>query len=127
MSINIERIVKLAETVEVGQDEVEGYTAYAIAGVINETLAALGEDFKVNPQQLYNDSVNGRINGVKAVKGTKVRYTEDEVELYVAKFVAKHMGTGTRVSIETEMPPAEVDLEDIDEDAELDETVDDEN
>lgn len=119
MSINIARIVELAETIEVDEETDAVYTSFAIAKVINETFAALGVDLVIDSQYTYNDSRNGKINGVKSVKGGKTRYTKDEVELYVAKFVASRV-RGTKVlaeqpeqeSVETELPPADVDVED---------------
>jgi hypothetical protein len=99
MSIDIARIVALAETVEPLEDEKEGYTAHKISKVINETFATLGVELTIDPQYTYNDSRNGKINGVKSVKGEKTRYTEVEVEQYVAKFVASRV-RGTKVLAE---------------------------
>jgi hypothetical protein len=99
MSINVDRIVALAETVEV-VDETEGYTGYGIAKVINDTLKQLGVAAEVTPHAVYNDSRNGRIDGVKHVAGEKVRYTEEQVTLYAAKFVAKRVGRTTNAAEE---------------------------
>jgi hypothetical protein len=112
--IDIGRIVELSETAEVVEDTT-GYTAYSIATLVNKVLEQIGVDDRISPQQVYNDSNNGRINGVKPDKDQKVRYTEDEVEHYAAKLVASR----TRVvrSVIEELPEQDEDLDDEDLDA----------
>lgn len=84
--IDITNIVALSETVEVEDVETEGTTAYGISKVVNEVLEAVGSDKTFAPQMFYNYAKNGKINGVK---GTK-RFSDDEVENFVARFVARN-------------------------------------
>src|ERR1700755_2256881 len=102
--IDTNRILALAETVECDQDS-NGSTAFGVATVANQVFEELGLDVSFKPQYMYNESRNGKIDGVKHAAGEKVRFTDEQVELYVAKLVAKHTGSG---KAETEMPPAEV-------------------
>jgi hypothetical protein len=95
MPVSIDRIVELSETVKV-DEETTGYTGYGIAKVINDTFKALGSDVTVTPQHVYNDATNGKVNGVKGAK----RFTDDEVETYVAKFVASRVRNTTNTVAE---------------------------
>jgi hypothetical protein len=90
MAINVNRIVTLSETVKV-DEEVDGYTGFAIARIANETLKELDLVADISPHAVYNDAHSGRINGRKYAAGELMRYTENEVEHYVAKLVAKKM------------------------------------
>jgi hypothetical protein len=88
MTINISKIAELVETVELTEDDLRqnesGYTGFAIATIINKTLVELGAaDQQIPPQMMYGYIRNGRINGVKK----QMRYSEQEVETFVAKFV----------------------------------------
>jgi len=112
MSINVDRIVKLAETVEV-TDETEGYTGYGIAKVINDTFKQLGVDVEVTAHAVYNDAHNGRIDGVKYASGAKMRFDEETVTLYAAKFVAKHVGRPTNAVEEQDPLEGIVDDDDL--------------
>lgn len=72
-------------------------TPYEVFVVLRETLEGLNIEAATEraatlvPQMMYNYDRNGLINGVKA-KETKVagRYTLDEVNAFVAKFVKKN-------------------------------------
>lgn len=92
MTINLNDIISLSETIEV-EESVDGLTAMSIFKLHRDTFESLGLDFvnsKGNPvvsQNTYNDSRNGQINGVKG--GGPRRFTEDEAIHYVATKVAK--------------------------------------
>lgn len=89
--------------------EHEGFTAYMIATIVNEELAAKGLE-QIRPQMMYNYSKNGLINGVKnqhAVRG----YTTPEVVEFVNRFVAMRAAKGTK----TTPTPEPQTVEDIDE------------
>jgi hypothetical protein len=116
--INIDNIVALASTVEVA-DETDGYTGYGIARIINKTLKVLGADVEVLPQMVYNDATTGKINGVKAGPHNRIRYNDDEVTNYVARFVAKYSK-----AVNTENTESFEDTDEADEDLD-DELIDD--
>ena len=84
--IDIAKIVELSEEIVLDETELSGTTCFGIAKVINATLAAMDySGLPVQPQQIYNANKNGTINGTKKA----MRYTDDEVMTYVAKFVRK--------------------------------------
>jgi hypothetical protein len=121
MSISIDRIVALSETVEVAKESTDGYTGFAIAKVINDTLKAAGLDAEVTAHAVYNDAHSGRIDGVKYASGETMRFDEKTVEMYAAKKVAKLLGKNTNfVQETTELPEPDQteNRQDLDEDAE---------
>lgn len=72
---------------EVGTEEADGMSPYGVAKVVNQVLRAVGSTrADVTPQMMYQYAKSGRINGVKGAK----RFTEDEVETFVARWVAKN-------------------------------------
>src|ERR1700750_2741765 len=92
MSIDFAKIAEMSQTVELLETS-ESMTAYGIGKVINQVLAHMGSHIRSEPQTIYNYAANGKINGVKKVKGDGVRYTDDEVEQFVAKFIAARLRT----------------------------------
>lgn len=88
--IDYANIISLSEKVEI-EEETDGMTAFGIWKVAKEVFEQLGLDFvtergkEIPSQAFYNYSKNGSISGVKGQK----RYSDDEVELFVAKLVAK--------------------------------------
>ena len=98
--IDINKIVEDIDTVEIDDAETaEGYTPYAVAKVVNRLLLQLqvankerSGVYQVPTQMMYQYAASGRINGVKGSK----RYSEEDVETFVTKFVASaraRMGT----------------------------------
>jgi hypothetical protein len=84
--INIDRIVAASKTVELEDTTLEdGFTAYGVYKIAKETFEAVGVEFEMTSQRFYNYAKNGKINGVKGAK----RFTEDEVEGFVAQLIAK--------------------------------------
>lgn len=91
--IDISKIQQLSATVEI--DEVEsGATAYGVWKIAKEVFATLGIEFgkvvdgkfvETTSQTFYNYAKNGKINGVKNSKG---RFTDDEIEIFIAKLIA---------------------------------------
>lgn len=65
----------------------EGYTAYAVATLLNEAYGELGIERTVRPQAMYNYAKAGRINGVKDAKV----FSETEVQDFVTKMVMKDL------------------------------------
>jgi hypothetical protein len=63
------------------------FTPYQIHSVVNKVLEALGTEYRVRPQMMYNYDRNGLI--VKGAKDQK-RYTEDEVASFVIRFVERN-------------------------------------
>jgi hypothetical protein len=84
--IDINNIVVLSESVEVTEETDEGTTAYGIMKVVNEVLETIGSDKVFAPQMFYSYAKTGKVNGVKGAK----RFTDEEVENFVARFVAKN-------------------------------------
>lgn len=84
--INIDNILALSETVEIEEVETDGITPYGVWKITKEVFGKVGIEFTLAPQMFYNYAKNGKINGVK---GTK-RYSEDEVEIFVAKMIASN-------------------------------------
>lgn len=86
--IEISKIVAAVEEIEIEsvETEADGFTPYQIWKVVNQTFEAIGSEKRIVSQQMYQYAKAGRINGVKGCK----RYTEAEVESFVAKFVAKN-------------------------------------
>lgn len=111
MSDMLQNIVDMIENDEIELDDspVGGYTPYAIAKALNEVLKGFGVEPErfVAPQMLYQYSKNGRINGTKAEKGGAVRYTQDEVESFIAKFVARNFANEYRAFVATNTPDTE--------------------
>lgn len=94
MNIDINALAAQAETAEPIQSrsrtdyQTEGFTPYAIWKLIGEVLDNLGRpELKGPSQELYNYSKQGRINGRKP-EADKPRYTQDEVEKFIPRFVA---------------------------------------
>jgi hypothetical protein len=88
--IDINKIVELSETIEIDETESlgEGTTPYGVWKVLTEVLRKVGiPTDKVTPQMMYNYAKNGRIDGKKGSK----RYSDETVEAFVAKFVARKM------------------------------------
>jgi len=107
--INIDNIIKGAETAEPiklskRDYSVDGYTAFGVYSVTMETLAKLGIKLEkaLTSQQFYGFASSGKINGVKKAS----RFTEAEVEKFVARFVAAVMPK-TPVVETTEAPKPE--------------------
>ena len=67
--------------------DVDVFTPYQIHNAVNSVLKALGSEYRVRPQMMYNYDVNGLI--VKGAKGQK-RYTSDEVYDFVVRFVNRN-------------------------------------
>ena len=84
--IDINNIVALSQTIEIDDVETDGTTPYGIAKVVNEVLETIGSTKRVAPQQMYNLAKNGKINGTKGSK----RFSDEEVEQFVARFVANN-------------------------------------
>jgi hypothetical protein len=88
----IDKILAEADTAkpleETSRRVQNGYSCYAIAGVINRTLQELGSDQSVTAQAVYGYGRNGAINGVAYAKGEAPRYSESEVVAFVARYVA---------------------------------------
>jgi hypothetical protein len=89
--IDIAKIQELAETIEI-DETVEGMSAYGVWKVAKEVFETLGLEFltkdgkSVPSQAFYNYAKNGTINGVK---DSKQKFSDEEVEQFVAKLVAK--------------------------------------
>lgn len=84
----------------IARGELEGFTAYQIAKLVNVKLAGANVEL-VRPQMIYNYSKNGMI--AKGKKGDmSVRYTRDEVESFVEKFSSKRIAKGTKVEIKVD-------------------------
>lgn len=85
--IEISRIVELSETIETETDEAtDGTTPYGVAKIVNDVFVAIGSTCRIASQMMYQYAKAGRINGVKNAK----RFTDEEVETFVAKFVARN-------------------------------------
>lgn len=89
--LDIAKLQSLAETIEI-EETTEGRTAYYIYGVAKEVFETLGLNFttstgkELTSQNFYNYAKNGSINGVKS---SKQRFSDDEVEYFVAKMIKK--------------------------------------
>src|SRR5690348_4747640 len=70
---------------ELDGDEV---TPYQVHSVINKALEALGSEYRVRPQMMYNYATNGLI--VKGTKGLK-RFTHQQVCDFVVRFVNRNV------------------------------------
>jgi hypothetical protein len=92
MAINIADIISRSETIEV-EETTDGVTAYYVYQTAKKVFDQLGLPFvngkgnEITSQSFYNDSRNGKINGVKG--GGDRRYTEDEVTYYIATLIKK--------------------------------------
>lgn len=89
--MNIAKIIEMSQSVEIAETEsVDGYTPYAVWTVIVETMRAMDLDSsKVTSQSIYNAAKSGRIDGRKHESTRGVRFDEETVENFVARFVAK--------------------------------------
>jgi len=83
--IDINKISQLAETIEI-DEAVEGMSAYGVWKVAKDVFAQLGLEFGKTSQSFYNAAKNGSINGVKS---TTQKFSDEEVETYIAKLVAR--------------------------------------
>jgi len=85
------------------------YTAYAIAVIINNQLAEQGhKDLEIRTQMMYNYAKQGMI--VKGIRDTTYRYTQEQTDAFVEKFVANRIAKKTGTKVEK----APVTVEDID-------------
>ena len=78
------KIKLLSETIEI-EETTDGATAYGVWKIAKEIFETLGIEFDMKSQTFYNYAKNGKINGVKNSKG---RFTDDEIEIFVAKLIA---------------------------------------
>jgi hypothetical protein len=85
MSIDITRITALAETLP-AEETADGMSAYGVWKAAKEVFDQLGLEFKATSQTFYNAAKNGSINGMK---DSRQRFSETEVEYYIAKLVAR--------------------------------------
>lgn len=65
----------------------EAWTPYQVSTVVNKALEAVGTEYRVRPQMMYNYDRNGMI--VRGSKDKK-RFTEDEVIAFATRFVEKN-------------------------------------
>jgi len=71
-------------------------TAYAIASLINKALDEAGRtDLRIRPQMMYNYAKNGLI--VKGQTATDARYSQDQADAFVQKFVANRLAKNASV------------------------------
>jgi len=88
--INIDKIISAAATAEpikISKRDysTDGYTAFAVFAVVRDTMKQLNIPFDGTSQQFYGYAKSGKINGVKS---STQRYSEDEVEKFVARYIA---------------------------------------
>ena len=73
----------------------EGYTAYQVAVLLEETYKSLKINKTVKPQYLYNLAKSGSVDGVKHASMKDVRFTEDVVKKFITKMVRRNLTTPT--------------------------------
>jgi hypothetical protein len=113
---DIAKLAAASQTVEVSElIEVDGHSAYSIAGIVNQVLTARGY-FNGDPkrvpfagQTFYGLANKGKINGKKHVKGETTRYTDEEIRAFVPKFVARVLAD---VGMQTTTPKPEIEVAD---------------
>ncbi len=101
MAIDLDRIYSLSQTIAVEETTDDGRTAYFIYTTAKEAFESLGLSAyfvtktggELKSQAFYNYAKNGSINGVKA---SDQRYSDDEVEAFIAKMVAKAFALAKR-------------------------------
>src|ERR1700748_2687814 len=71
-------------------EELSGYTPYQVGKVLAETYATVGITTVVQPQYVYNLARSGKIDGIKG-STTGRRFTEEQVEEFVTKMVARNL------------------------------------
>lgn len=92
--INIDNIVTLSESVEI-EELTEGHTAYGVYTVAKTVFEKLNVPFvnregnEIKSQVFYNYGKNGSIDGVKHASLKGVTFTDADVEMFVAKMIAK--------------------------------------
>jgi UTP-glucose-1-phosphate uridylyltransferase len=92
MSIDINNVISLVETVEV-EETTDGMTAYSVFTLTEKVFDSVGlvwlnsKGNKQTSQATYNDARNGKIDGVKG--GGNRRYDEDDVMTYIARLLKK--------------------------------------
>lgn len=87
--IDISKITKMAESAEVLESVSEdGTSAYGVWKVAKDTYEAVGLEFTATSQMFYNYAKSGKINGTKS---STQRYTDDEVEYFVARLIATEL------------------------------------
>jgi hypothetical protein len=74
----------------VGTEQKE-FTAYSVATFVNKTFEVLGNEKRVPPQMMYNYTRNGLVAKGKKGKATDIRYSNDEVQAFVNKYVGKQI------------------------------------
>ena len=90
--MNISEIIELSQSVEIESETVatDGYTPYQVWKIVVETMEVMSlPTSKITSQMMYNYAKNGSIDGQKYESTKGVRFSEDTVKYFVAKFVAK--------------------------------------
>jgi hypothetical protein len=82
--IDINKISELSKVVEI-DESAEGTSAYGVWKIAEEVFETLGLEFSAKSQTFYNYAKSGKINGTKDSRG---RFSDDEIELFIAKLVA---------------------------------------
>jgi hypothetical protein len=68
----------------------EEVTAYKIATLVNGAFTVLGIEKQIPTQMMYNYTRNGMIAKGKKGKASDIRYTKEETEAFVTKYVNKY-------------------------------------
>lgn len=83
--IDINKIISISETIEV-EETSDGTSAYGVWKIARDIFAELKIEFSATSQMFYNYAKTGKINGVK---DSKQRFSDDEIENFVALLIAK--------------------------------------
>lgn len=82
--------VAAGEITSTAEAQAEGFTAYQVWKLLAETFATVGITKATQPQWVYNLARAGAIDGIKG-QTTGRRFTEEQVEAFIAKQVAKNL------------------------------------
>lgn len=72
---------------------------YAVAKKLNETFAQYNIDRQVAPQMMYNYAKNGLIDGQKRSSLKDVKFSDETVAAFIAKYMLKNYKIDMSVAI----------------------------